>query len=75
MLAVALPDSQIIAKKRRTISNQQIEETIYRIRWTPALEERIGAVAELTWAPLSGLSALPLSGPHRKWVEEIRTKS
>ncbi|MDR2845099.1 MAG: A/G-specific adenine glycosylase, partial [Puniceicoccales bacterium] len=42
MLAVALTDAQIIAKKRRTISNQQIEETIYRIRWTPALEERIG---------------------------------
>jgi A/G-specific adenine glycosylase len=65
-----LPET-ILAKKRRAISNQQIEETIHRAELTPALEARIRADGTLLWAPLSALSSLTLSGPHRKWISAL----
>ncbi|MDR1498443.1 MAG: A/G-specific adenine glycosylase [Puniceicoccales bacterium] len=41
----------IIARKRRAISNQQIEETIYLATWTPPLETHIRTTPSLLWVP------------------------
>lgn len=72
-LVPLLLDNQILARKRRAISHQQIEETIYRASWTPSLAALIESDAALHWIPLEQLSALTLSGPHRKWISELLT--
>ena len=71
LLEVAGTASQgatFLARKRRAISNQQLEETCYRLEWTPALEAHLATASDLHWIPLSDLSDITLSGPHRKWI-------
>jgi A/G-specific adenine glycosylase len=53
----------LLARKRRSITRFRIEESIHRA--APARHEG------LVWVPLAGLAAVSLSGPHRRWVEEI----
>ncbi|MDR2983002.1 MAG: A/G-specific adenine glycosylase [Puniceicoccales bacterium] len=70
-LVAILLDEDIVAKKRRAISNQQIEETIYQCRWMPVMEKVIAKDPELRWVQLSDLGGITLSGPHRRWVNEL----
>ncbi|MDR1817316.1 MAG: A/G-specific adenine glycosylase [Puniceicoccales bacterium] len=60
-----------LARRRRAISNQQIEETFWQLTPTPALLRRIAANPALEWVALDALPAITLSGPHRRWVSEL----
>ena len=55
-----------LARKRRGITRFQIVETIYSVK-----APRGKLAAELCWVPVNGLDAITLSGPHRRWVNEI----
>jgi A/G-specific adenine glycosylase len=63
-----LARAKLLARKRRSITRFQITEFIH------AAPGPRGSLAEgLAWVPLGQLSSITLSGPHRKWVEEILT--
>ncbi|HVW19830.1 MAG TPA: A/G-specific adenine glycosylase [Opitutaceae bacterium] len=57
----------LLARRRRSITRFRIEESIHR---TAA-----AAHEGLVWVPLAGLARITLSGPHRRWVEEILATS
>ena len=60
---------ELLAKKRRGITRFQITESIH-LAATPRKKFN----AELVWVPFTELSAITLSGPHRRWVTEILAK-
>ncbi|HUR56564.1 MAG TPA: A/G-specific adenine glycosylase [Opitutaceae bacterium] len=57
---------ELLAKKRRGITRFQITESIHL---TPAPRRRLAT--GLVWIPFAKLEAIALSGPHRRWVNEI----
>ncbi len=63
---------RLLLQRKRGITNQQITELIHAIRLTPARRRRLDANTALRWIPWAGLADITLSGPHRRWVEEIR---
>lgn len=56
-----------IATKRRGISNSQITEPIWRI----SPDHTVKTHPELEWISLSDLTDATLSGPHKRWIQEI----
>lgn len=58
----------LLAKKRRGITRYQITESIHA---APAPRGTLSE--ELVWVPLAELESVTLSGPHRRWVNEILT--
>lgn len=62
---------KLLAKKSRGISNQRITEEIYTIICDDKLRKAIKSRNNLIWMCLSDIHTITLSGPHRKWVEEI----
>lgn len=52
--------------KRRAITRYQITERIHLVPRPPRT-----ASVDLVWVPLGGLDAVTLSGPHRRWINEI----
>jgi A/G-specific adenine glycosylase len=56
----------LVATKKRSITRYRITESIHRLVRPPAR-----LTAGLTWAPLTALDAVTLSGPHRRWITEI----
>lgn len=64
----------LLMRKHRGISHQCIEERIYRAIGSPALYKTIAADTRLFWVPFSKINTITLSGPHRKWINEILEK-
>ena len=60
---------ELLAKKRRGITRYQITEWIHR---TPAPRRQLAT--GLVWIPFAKLEEIALSGPHRRWVNEILAK-
>jgi A/G-specific adenine glycosylase len=58
----------LLARKRRGITRFQITESIHE---AAAPAGHIARTAELTWVPIADLEKITLSGPHRRWVNEI----
>ena len=52
--------------KKRGISNSQITEPIWLVSETPSTEN-----SELVWIDQTQLDSATLSGPHKRWIEEI----
>ena len=70
------PDANsLLATKRRAITRFQITESIHRVGLTAALRARIARDSALEWVALGQLEALTLSGPHKRWIAELRLKS
>jgi A/G-specific adenine glycosylase len=63
---------RLLTRQKRGITNHQITESIHAVRLTASQCRRLTANAALRWIPWSGLDVIALSGPHRRWVEEIR---
>ncbi|MDR2863763.1 MAG: A/G-specific adenine glycosylase [Puniceicoccales bacterium] len=63
----------LLGTKRRAISNQSIEEKIFRVNWDLGLEAAIQSeiTHTLVWVPLENLADITLSGPHRKWITQL----
>jgi len=75
--AAALPAAKVektpLAVKRRTIVNQLFIESIHRATLPPGSTDPIKNLSSgLLWAAPARLARLTLSGPHRKWIEELR---
>ncbi|MGA2052876.1 MAG: A/G-specific adenine glycosylase [Opitutales bacterium] len=74
--ASALPGAHVepqpLAVKRRTIVNHQFTESIHRA--TLPLRTPDSSVGFL-WVRWSELPKLTLSGPHRRWIQELRAQS
>lgn len=68
-----LSQGKVFAVKRRGISNQRIEETIYKGINDSSVQiiELIESTENLEWVPLDQLKKLTLSGPHKRWINEI----
>jgi A/G-specific adenine glycosylase len=62
----------LLMVKRRTITRFQITESIYRVNPTAALLKIISAVGSLAWVSLANLDCITLSGPHKRWIGELR---
>jgi A/G-specific adenine glycosylase len=56
-----------LATKSRGITNKRIKETIY-LTLTPTLNTES---PDLHWIALDQLDSITLSGPHRRWVNEL----
>lgn len=60
------------AVKKRGISNQQIKERIYKVDYvSPVFIERLKTHNNLEWIALKNLSQITLSGPHKRWINEL----
>lgn len=62
----------LLAVKRRAITRFQITESIYAVKPSPALLKHIAGDETLEWVPLQQLDRVTLSGPHRRWIGELR---
>ena len=58
---------KILAIKSRGITNKRIKETIY----LPQTVNSITESPELHWMALDQLDGITLSGPHRRWINEL----
>jgi A/G-specific adenine glycosylase len=57
---------KLLAEKTRSITNRRIRERIYQSDL-----EAIPRNGQLEWIAISQLDEITLSGPHRRWVEEL----
>ncbi len=60
-----------LAIRRRSITRYAITETIFSAHLSNKQRASAAKNPELVWAPLTSLTSLTLSGPHRRWVNEI----
>lgn len=72
-----LPESIAAAATRRLIRKRSIgrddyEETILLADGIPQIRELSPG---LEWVPLKQLAKFPVSGPHRRWIEEVRANN
>ena len=61
---------KMLAVKSRGITNKRIKETIY----LPQAINPTTESPELHWIALDQLDRITLSGPHRRWVNELLGK-
>jgi A/G-specific adenine glycosylase len=60
----------LLATKKRGITRFQITESIHVAPPPRQLADR-----GLVWVPFSDLDSITLSGPHRRWIAEIRQRT
>ncbi|HWA28043.1 MAG TPA: A/G-specific adenine glycosylase [Lacunisphaera sp.] len=63
--------SSLLATKRRTITRFAITESIHAAKPTAALRGLVDKSDSLEWVPLKQLDHVTLSGPHRRWIDEL----
>jgi A/G-specific adenine glycosylase len=64
------PEVQLLARKKRGITRFAITESIYALPASVLSSESL-ARAGLVWVALADIETLTLSGPHRRWVNEL----
>ena len=70
-LGVKPAAKSLLAVKRRAITRFQITESIYAVKPSPARLRHIAKNEALEWVPLKQLDHVTLSGPHRRWIQEL----
>jgi len=75
--ASSLPTAKIekkpLAVKRRTIVNHLFVESIHRATLPPRTPDPAAdSVGGFLWIPWTKMDAVTLSGPHRRWIGELR---
>ena len=70
-LGIAPGKAALLATKRRAITRHQFVERIHRVDADATLRAGVRKDPSLVWVPLGDLPALTLSGPHRRWVDEL----
>ena len=63
---------KILAVKKRTIGQVEFEESIYLTSLNQDCEINR---YNMEWIKWENLNEITLSGPHRKWIEEIKLKN
>jgi A/G-specific adenine glycosylase len=64
----------LIAIKRRAITRFRITESIHAVTPAPALLRQIAGIPTLEWVAWSELENVTLSGPHKRWIAELRVR-
>ena len=72
-LGVKPTAGSMLAVKRRAITRFRITESIHRVKPAAALLKRIAKNTALEWVPLTQLDRITLSGPHKRWIRELRS--
>jgi A/G-specific adenine glycosylase len=67
-IAPAKAKKQLLASKTRAITHHRIKEHIYAIHPQSAKHKT------LEWVALTDLKTITLSGPHRRWINELLAK-
>ena len=62
----------LITQKKRTIGNTEYDESIFQAKIEKDIVKKGNSLQWVKWKDLDNIT---LSGPHRKWIEEIRTIS
>ena len=62
----------LLSRQKRGITNHQITESIHKVRLSAAQRRRLTADGALRWIPWTEFEGIALSGPHRRWIEQIR---
>lgn len=75
VLGLKPPAISLLTVKRRAITRFQITESIYSVKPTAALLKHIAKDAALEWVPVKQLDRITLSGPHRRWIQELAQAS
>ncbi len=70
-LGVKPSAGSLLATKRRAITRFAITESIHAVKPTAAIRARVAQSDSLEWVPLARLGQVTLSGPHRRWIEEL----
>lgn len=65
-----LPEN-LIVRKKRSISNERITESIFSILPDCSLNRRVEEASDLHWLQKSDLDTIVISGPHRRWIGEL----
>ena len=66
------PDGvQHVMKRTRGISTERITEYIFRLDHTHPSSVASRKQKDTKWVPISNLESVSLSGPHRRWIEEL----
>lgn len=71
-LGQSAPATPPIAVRKRSITYRRIRESIFHLNLTPSLEHRIAGKENLQWIPMEQIESITLSGPHRRWIRELR---
>jgi A/G-specific adenine glycosylase len=64
-------EGPLLAKKTRGITRYRITESIHAVKPPEIAVQEAGADGELVWVPVAELGSVTLSGPHRRWVNEL----
>jgi A/G-specific adenine glycosylase len=67
----ALTRGELVATRRRSITRFQITESIHRVKFSAAERRAFAGQPALHWVPLTELHRITLSGPHRRWINEL----
>ena len=61
----------LLLRKRRSIAHLQMAESIHSLPPATGQQRGFARRTGLHWVPLARLDQITLSGPHRRWIEEI----
>jgi A/G-specific adenine glycosylase len=61
----------LLARKKRSITSHRITESIHAVQLSAPQRRALTANPALHWVSRAQLGRIALSGPHRRWVEEI----
>jgi A/G-specific adenine glycosylase len=67
----AVMAAPLLARKKRSITHHRITESIHAVQLTSRQRCALAANPALRWVPRAELDRIALSGPHRRWVEEL----
>ena len=70
-VGISCENLHLLLKGKRSISNQRVEESIYK--FDEQDENYLDSFSQknFEWVPLKDINRVTLSGPHRKWVQKI----
>jgi A/G-specific adenine glycosylase len=69
--AVAVSRAALLATRKRSITRFQITESIHLVKFSAAERRTLSRQPTLHWIPLAELENVALSGPHRRWINEL----
>ncbi len=74
-LKLAAPKAKPLLTKTRGITNRRITESIHTLNTKQVPNSQLESTPELQWIPIQQIGRITLSGPHRKWVQELLKQS
>jgi A/G-specific adenine glycosylase len=64
-------EAEPVLSRARGISSERIRESVFKLPASHPYALECRSQAQCRWVPLRDLADIPLSGPHRRWVEAL----